>query len=84
MNLCPTADDVWFKVCSLIKHTKCRFVFTYEKPMEMHTSLRDVQDIGLFKQNVENNMNDKYLKNLFDYFSLNKKRLKKVYKYREQ
>lgn len=73
MNLCPTADDVWFKVCSLIKHTKCRFVFTYEKPMEMHTSLRDVQDIGLFKQNVENNMNDKYLKNLFDYFSLNKK-----------
>lgn len=75
MNLCPTADDVWFKACSLMKHTKCKFVFTYEKPMEMHTTLRDAQDIGLFKKNVEGNMNDKYLKDVFEYFNLDKDKI---------
>lgn len=72
MKLCPTADDVWFKACSLIKHTECKFVFTYEKPMEMHTTVRNVQDMGLFKQNVEGCMNDKYIRGVFEYFGIDK------------
>lgn len=72
MKLCPTADDVWFKACSLIKHTECKFVFTYEKPMKMHTTVRNVQDMGLFKQNVEGCMNDKYIRGVFEYFGIDK------------
>lgn len=77
MTLCPTADDVWFKACSLMRHTNSKFVFTYEKPMDMHTSLQDVQDVGLSKQNVEGAMNDKYLKKVLDYFSLDKDTIEK-------
>lgn len=70
MEKSPTADDVWFKACSLVKHTKCKFVFTYENPMSMHTSLRDVQDSGLFRLNVNGNKNDVCIKNVFTYFGL--------------
>lgn len=70
MHLSPTADDLWFKVMSLIKGTP---ILRLHNPFHLFHELyliESVQDMGLRQENVVRNRNDMQLRALFDHFNL--------------
>lgn len=57
-QLCPTADDIWFKAMSLLKGTLVARVRTPRRDGWNFIGNPEVQDIGLWNDNVRNNRND--------------------------
>jgi len=77
MDLCPTADDVWFWAMAVLQGTKIKIVnnnissLTYINP---ERELRLNQEITLSQLNVLQNKNDEQINNILDYY----KELKKI------
>ncbi len=68
MRLAPTADDIWFKACSMLagrKSVRCT---------DRNITARDTSSIlgknGLWYSNLLDNANDPQLKAVFDHFGL--------------
>lgn len=67
-KLCLNADDVWLKIMSLLNNTpvvsipssKCKYV----------VGINNAEKVRLSKSNVLNSDNDKYLKDMFNYFNI--------------
>jgi len=70
LELCPHADDVWFKAMSLLNSVKCKKVQGYWIFSDYFLPLRGSQDIALFKYNVDKGGNDTQLKAVFDKYGL--------------
>lgn len=67
MDLCPTADDIWFKAMSLLAGTKTRRV----RPYDMHfNTVRGTQDSSLMDINIESGRNDRSLEAVVERFNL--------------
>ncbi|MDR1348561.1 MAG: hypothetical protein LBJ63_09090 [Prevotellaceae bacterium] len=66
MKLAPNADDVWFKAMSLLKGFPCKKSLFSDNCIDIEKN----QDIALYNNNVKNNMNDIYIKQVFDYYNL--------------
>ncbi len=67
LELCPLADDVWFKAMALINNTKT--VMVNNKTTEFPLIPRS-QVFSLWKSNIECEGNDSQLKNVFDHYKL--------------
>lgn len=70
LSLCPHADDVWFKVMTMLKGTLCEQIKTphYEHlfiPLDVDES-SSLQNI-----NVVNGGNDQQIKAVFEYYKIN-------------
>lgn len=78
MELCPTADDVWFWAMAVLSKVKIRVVenniidqiYVYPQD-ELRLGCKET----LAVENCEKNGNDRYLKNIFKQFPQIKRRL---------
>lgn len=70
MEICPTADDVWFKAASLSKGVLCKKVSDPREFWNRFLLIDSVQDVGLFKSNVQEKGNDRQVEAVFDHFNL--------------
>jgi hypothetical protein len=68
LEICPSADDVWFKSMSLLNKTNCRRVFKNKNPH--FVILRGTQETSLYKENVWLGKNDEQIKNVFKLYNL--------------
>lgn len=69
-KLAPYADDIWFKAMTLIvgiKYVKIRISLNFEYKF---ISLDNMQDIALYRKNVDQNGNDNQIQAVFEYFDL--------------
>lgn len=69
-ELALTADDIWLKFMAILNDTKVVWV---ENKMPLPPSILESQHIALQKVNVEENMNDIYVKKIMEKFKLKKK-----------
>ena len=69
MQLCPSADDVWFKAMSLLNRTKTVMVKD-ESTEFLEVTIKESQKNALWKANTRENKNDEQIKKVFDYFDL--------------
>ena len=72
MELCPTADDVWFKAMSLYNKRKVEHVYTHNELGNDFLTNDRVQDIALYHKNTShaNCENDKQLEAVFKRYNL--------------
>ncbi len=67
MQLCPFADDIWFKAMSLLNHTKV--VMVKDKSIDFpNINIKNSQAQTLWQNNIHKN--DYQLRQVFDYFKL--------------
>lgn len=68
IELCPTADDIWFKAMSLKKGVKCKKASgdVWDRIIELNKS----QEKALWHANLLNGQNDEQIKKVFDYYNL--------------
>lgn len=71
MKLCPTADDIWFKAMALLNDTPACSCFSHSPLGNEFFSIPDVQDIGLYHENVT--ANQRQLEAVFAQYDLYKK-----------
>jgi hypothetical protein len=66
-EICPTADDVWFKAMSLLNRVRCRKVapFYRERPPVSGTQAR-----ALWHENLKNGRNDVQIRAVFERYGL--------------
>lgn len=67
LQLAPTADDVWLKAMSILNKTKCRNTGIYKHEF---TQIKGTQKRALWRENTEQDMNDKQIKAVWDYFDI--------------
>lgn len=67
LKLSPLGDDIWFKAMALLNKTKTVMVNKCSKDFFVITGS---QKQALWRKNINENENDKQLKNVFDYFDL--------------
>lgn len=72
MDICPFADDVWFKAMSLKKGTPVCRVETYHANGNEFLCDDEVQDMALCNRNVGQSLNDKQLDAVFTKYNLYK------------
>jgi hypothetical protein len=65
MNLCPHADDVWFKAMTLLKDIPCKKILCRQLVM-----MDENQDIALERINRGQNKNDMQIKAVFNHYNL--------------
>jgi len=70
LELCPYADDIWFKAMALLNNVKCKKVQGYRVFSDHFLPLLGSQDMALFKYNVDNGGNDAQFKAVFDKYGL--------------
>ena len=70
MDICPLADDIWFKAMSLYNGMPSKKVITFSENGDEYLMNKSVQDIGLHLQNVEQEKNDVQFKAVFDKYNL--------------
>jgi len=70
LEICPNADDVWFKAMSLLNGVKSKKVNDDRAFSERFLPIPGSQDIALFKYNVDECGNDKQLKAVFEKYDL--------------
>lgn len=72
MNLCPTADDLWFKAMALKRGTRVRHAYTIYERGGGATPNWEVQDVSLQRINEDksNCKNDIQLYSVFSHFGL--------------
>lgn len=68
MEYCKSADDVWLKFIQIMSEVKVVFV---RGRRVMPIMLEEGQEVGLFKINVDNNVNDICIENLENYYKMN-------------
>ncbi|WP_370290690.1 hypothetical protein [Nocardioides sp.] len=66
MKLCPTADDIWFKVTSMLAGTQVRQATA---PQD-YLTVRSAQTSALMKVNVDGGRNDHQFRSALDHFGL--------------
>jgi hypothetical protein len=66
MKLAPAADDVWFKAMTVLNGFPCKKSLYNDNCMDIEKN----QNIALSHNNVGNNLNDVYIKQVFDYYNL--------------
>lgn len=69
-QLCPTADDVWFKVMTLKAGGFSRNINYSFIDRLFFINIPSSQDIALYNFNQEDEGNDKCLLNVFDYYDI--------------
>jgi hypothetical protein len=72
MDICGSADDVWFKAMALKKGTLAKKVYTRDDKGEEYLENESMQDIALGKLNNIQNQNDRQIKAVFDKYDLYK------------
>lgn len=70
MDICPYADDVWFKAMALKKGTFVKKVYSHSKYNEDFLLNMEAQSQGLQQLNVAQQLNDKQLHAVFTRYSL--------------
>ena len=71
MDICPYADDVWFKAMALKAGMKARRVDTISSSGCEYLENPSVQDMGLFNINVgSQNRNDEQIRAVFNKYNL--------------
>lgn len=70
MEICETADDVWVKAMSLYSGILCKRVYTHDVRGCEYLVNYQVQDIGLYHDNVVQAKNDKQIKAVFERYNL--------------
>lgn len=65
-SLAPSADDVWFKMMTLLNKYKVKKVNDHRDFSMRFLTIEGTQDIALFLNNVKNSANDKPIKNVFE------------------
>lgn len=70
MKICPNADDVWFKVMSLMNGTYSRQVYIDKPFYKKFLVIQDGQDIALNKSNFKNNGNDVQIKAVLQKYNI--------------
>lgn len=79
LELAPNADDIWFKVMSLINDVKCKTVFDEGVNLPGTFLKLDSSMINsLNASNVHNNMNDVQLMNVLEKFKIKESILEKL------
>ncbi|MBQ5610484.1 MAG: hypothetical protein IIU83_02705 [Fibrobacteraceae bacterium] len=73
MNICPTADDVWFNAMARLKGTEIRKSFTHSLNGEDFVVNERLQSDGLCatNNNSENCRNDEQIKAVFEKYRIN-------------
>jgi O-antigen/teichoic acid export membrane protein len=69
MNICPTADDVWFKAMSLYNSKKCYKIFKKHKDFPRINSTQ-TEDQILHYVNIVMGQNDIQIKAVFELFNI--------------
>lgn len=72
LKLCPYADDVWFKVMTMLKGTLCEKIDTPHFN-SLFVPLDIEEETSLQRINVVNGGNDKQIKAVFDYYNISNK-----------
>lgn len=71
MDICKYGDDIWFNAMAQRKGTRIKKVYTRNSDGEDYIVNPFVQDIGLFRINVEvESMNDKQIKSVFSKYGI--------------
>lgn len=70
MEICPNADDVWFKVMSLMNGTYSRQVYIDKPFYKKFLVIQDGQEIALNKSNFKNNGNDAQIKAVLQKYNI--------------
>ena len=69
MELCPTADDIWFRAMSLLKGVKVNVIKNDYKLM----IIEDSQETALWQVNYFADKNDECIEKVFNYYNLRDK-----------
>jgi hypothetical protein len=67
LNICPTADDIWFKAMSLLKGVACRKVAS---DFPGYPTLRSTREDGLSRSNLINGVYDRQIREVFERYDL--------------
>ncbi|MCK4494410.1 MAG: glycosyltransferase family 2 protein [Methylococcales bacterium] len=70
LNICPNADDVWFKMMAVLNNIDCKKVACDRKFSERFILIRSSQDIGLFHSNYTESGNDAPIKKIVKEYGL--------------
>ncbi len=70
MQLCPHADDIWFKIMSYKQGTASKYVYMNKPLARKFLAIPYSQTNSLTKINVHKSMNDVQLKQVMDYYSI--------------
>lgn len=70
MNICPSADDIWFKAMALYNGTLCKKVETFVENGSEYIENNSVQFETLSQINNEQYQNDIQFKNVFERYNL--------------
>lgn len=72
LKLCPTADDVWFKIMSYLNNVICKKIKVPH--YEEHFVPIDIEEeTSLQRTNVTNGANDRQIESLFKYYNIKNK-----------
>jgi hypothetical protein len=66
-EICPTADDVWFKAMALLNRVRCRKVSPFYRELP---PVRGTQARALWQENVKNGRNDVQIRAVFERYDL--------------
>lgn len=69
-NICPTADDIWFKLMSIKVNDKTVVTGSYNILSDYFSPLESSQISALAQSNIIGGQNDKQLKAVIDHFQL--------------
>jgi len=69
MDICPSADDVWFKAMGVMNNTQTYFTGMGEESL---ITIKKAQKDSLWKVNVVENKNDIQIQQVFEKYNLNK------------
>ncbi len=72
MNLCPYADDLWFKTMTLLKGYSCEIVPRYRSPRDEFLCINPSGTESLAIINRKGKLNDVQFKRLFDRYELSR------------
>ena len=70
MDICPTADDVWFKAMSLINKIECASVSRGTVNMNNFVSIELNREKSLARTNVDLGANDIQIQKVFDHYGI--------------
>lgn len=69
-KLCPYADDVWFRVMSLLKLTPLKQVYLDKSVDKYYLMLPDCQDMSLYHKNVDEGANDPQFRQVLEHYGI--------------
>lgn len=71
LQICSTADDVWYKAMEIKRGTKVKKVYTRDPKCREFVLNASVQDVGLLNKNIKGEMlNDKQIHDVFSKYNI--------------